>query len=78
MIEFRTNPQPMAPLGVQPHPSCRQIAVKRIADIISELAGNSEPITEEAFIQRGISPAVVARYGEQARQMARRSFIKQV
>ncbi len=42
MIEFRENPVPSA------RQSCRQIAVKRIADIISELAGNSEPITEEA------------------------------
>lgn len=72
MIEFRENPMPSSRL------SCRQIAVSRIADTIRELAGNGEPITEEAFIARGISPAVVARYGEQARQMARRSFVKQV
>lgn len=72
MIEFQENPMPTA------RQSCRQIAVRRIADTIRELAGNGEPITEDAFIARGISPAVVARYGEQARQMARRNFIKQV
>lgn len=72
MIEFRENPMPSA------RQSCRQIAVKRIADIISELAGNSEPITEEAFTARGIPAAVVARYAEQAAQVARRSFVKQV
>jgi hypothetical protein len=74
MIEFRTNPQPEP----EPRKSCRQIAVSRIADAIRELAGSSEPITEDAFIARGIPPAIVARYAEQARQVARRSFVKQV
>lgn len=73
MIEFRTNPQPTAP-----RPSCRQIAVSRIADTIRELAGSGEPITEDDFVARGIPPAIVARYAEQARQVARRSFVKQV
>ncbi|MFN3833759.1 MAG: hypothetical protein ACK4SQ_16155 [Allorhizobium sp.] len=56
MNEFRENPMPSA------RQSCRQIAVKRIADAIRELAGSGEPITEEAFVARGIPAAVVARY----------------
>lgn len=71
MIEFRSNPQP-APA---PRPSCRQIAVSRLADAICELAGSSEPITEEALL-RDFPPAVIARYAEQARQVARRRYVK--
>jgi hypothetical protein len=74
MIEFRTNTQPTP----APRPSCRQLAVNRIADAIREIAGSSEPITEDAFTARGIPPAIVARYAGQARQVARRSFVKQV
>ncbi len=72
MIEFRENPMPSA------RQSCRQIAVKRIADAIREIAGSGEPITEEAITAHGIPAAVVARYADQAAQAARRSFVKQV
>jgi hypothetical protein len=72
MIEFRSNPQPTC----TPRQSCCQIAVNRIADAIRELAGSGEPITEEALIARDIPPAVIARYADQARQVARRSFVK--
>jgi hypothetical protein len=75
MIEFRPNPPPM-PSARQL--SCRKVAVSRIADAIRELAGSGEPITEDAFIARGIPPAIVARYANEARQVARRSFVKQV
>ena len=75
MIEFTSNPQPMP---AAPRPSCRQIAVSRIVDTILELAGSGEPVTEDEFIARGIPPAIVARYAEQARQVSRRNFVKQV
>ena len=71
MIEFRTNPQPKP----APRPSCRQIAVDRMADAICEIAGGGEPITEEALL-RDFTPAVIARYAAEARQVARRRFIK--
>lgn len=78
MIEFRTNPQPMAPLGAQPRPSCRQIAVSRIADVIREMQGSSEPVTEEALTARNIPLAIVERYKDEALEVARRAFVRQV
>lgn len=78
MIEFRTNPQPMAPLGAAPRRSCRQIAVSKIADVIREMQGSSEPVTVEALIARNIPLSIVERYKAEALEVARRSFIKRV
>jgi hypothetical protein len=74
MIEFRTNPQPKP----APRLSCRQVAVGRIADVIREMQGSSEPVTEEALIARNIPLAIVERYKDEALEVARRSFIKRV
>lgn len=78
MIEFTTNPQPLSPLSAAPRRSCRQIAVSRIADVICEMQGSSEPVTEEALIARNIPLAVVERYKAEALDLARRSFVKRV
>lgn len=74
MIEFRSNPQPKP----APHLSCRQTAVNRIADVIREMQGSSEPVTGEALIARNIPLAVVERYKNEALDVARRAFIKRV
>jgi len=74
MIEFRSNPQPKS----APQLSCRQVAVNRIADVIREMQGSSEPVTEEALIARNIPLAVVERYKNEALDVARRAFIKRV
>ncbi len=73
MIEFRTNPAPLAP-----RPSCRQIAVGRLADIICELQGSGEPVTEEELTARNIPLSIATRYRDQALEAARRNFVKQV
>lgn len=74
MIEFRSNPQPK----LAPHLSCRQVVVNRIADVIREMQGSSEPVTEEALIARNIPLSVVERYKNEALDVARRAFIKRV
>ncbi|MBA4797048.1 MAG: hypothetical protein H2043_06570 [Rhizobiales bacterium] len=74
MIEFRSNPQPKP----APHLSCRQVVVNRIADVIREMQGSSEPVTEEALIARNIPLSVVERYKNEALDVVRRAFIKRV
>lgn len=79
MIEFRQNAPMSAPPAPRPHfqaRSCRQLAISRLADVICEMQGAFEPVTEEALIARNIPPAVAARYGAQALDVARRRFVK--
>lgn len=74
MIEFRQN-APIAPPRPAA-PSCRKRAVARIADIICEMQGSSEPVTEEALAARNIPPAVAQRFRAEALEVARRRFVK--
>ncbi|THV13752.1 hypothetical protein [Rhizobium rhizophilum] len=73
MIEFATTTPPPAP-----RPSCRHIAVGRLADIICELQGSGEPVTEEELTARNIPLSIATRYRDQALEAARRNFVKQV
>lgn len=73
MMEFRKNPTPQP---VAPQMSCRQLTVRRIADVICEMQGSGEPVTEEALEARNIPPALAGRLRAEALKEARHNFIK--
>ncbi len=76
MIRYAAIPQAPVRVHTLAARKCKTAIIGRMADAICEMAGSGEVITEEALQGRDFSPAVVARFKEEARAEARRRFIK--
>lgn len=77
MIRFQTI-EPKAAPKIAPQPRPTRTIVDRLADAICELAGEQRPITNQALLDRGFPEAVIKRFADQARALARRRFIKHI
>ena len=77
MIRYQSiQPQHAAVIASRPRPT--RTIVDRLADAICELAGEQQPITNQALLDRGFPEPVIKRYADQARSVARRRFIKNI
>jgi len=75
MIRYATKADTVS-ASIAARPRCTRSIVERIADVICETAGSGQVVTADVFESRDIPVAVVERYAEQARDLARRKFVK--
>lgn len=76
MIRYVTRPDHTAVMQAKPRRCARSVREK-LSDAIREIGFAGEPITLEAFQQRGFSEAVVERHGPAALAHARRRSVRQ-
>lgn len=74
MIRYATAAPAPQPLPA----SCRQRAIRRLAETYRELDGAGVPASSEILSPLGFSPALVKKIGEPAAALARRLSVREV
>ncbi len=75
MIRYATRAETVS-ARIAAQPRCTRSIVERIADVICEVAGSGQVVTADVFTSRNIPLPIVERFSDQAREIARRKFVK--